>query len=69
MMMMMMMMMLMNLDISCMGKWVTREDTRGAYSIFHIKFDRKVKYFAVKFVLEPVNRSHISCLVGKYTSR
>ena len=28
-----------------MGKWVPRLDTRGAYSIFHIKFDSDLKYF------------------------
>ena len=27
-----------------MGKWVPRLDTRGAYSIFNIKFDSEVKY-------------------------
>ena len=26
-----------------MGKWV-RLDTRGAYPIFHVKFDSEIKY-------------------------
>ena len=26
-------------DIICMGKWVPRLDTRGAYPIFYIQFD------------------------------
>ena len=33
-----------NFDMSCMGIWVPVYDTRGAYTIFHIKFDSEVKY-------------------------
>ena len=36
-----------NFDISCMGKWVPRLDTRGAYPIFRIEFDSEVKILQV----------------------
>ena len=31
-------------DIGCMGKWVSRLDTNGAFSFYHIKFVSEVKY-------------------------
>ena len=30
--------------LSCMGKWVPRFNTRGAYPSFHIQFDSDLKY-------------------------
>ena len=39
-----------NFDISCMGKWVPRLDTSGAFLFIHIKFD-------TEFILQVRNTS------------
>ena len=46
-----------NFDISFMGKWVPRVDTRGAYLIFHIKFDSEEKIYTKLFMLKPLGRA------------